>query len=98
MRGVPRAREVVVECEEVNKTKSQRLHAKRRALERYGISLNRKRYREIVADIQAGRGEFIERRSHRISVWKVKIAGELVRVVYDKIRKTIVTVLPREDP
>ena len=80
-----------------DKATRQRAHAKRRALERYGLDINRRRMKEIVVLLQAGLAEFLERQSCRISLWKMNIDGVDVRVVYDNKRKTIVSFLPLED-
>lgn len=73
---------------------SQMRHAKRRAFERYGIVLN---MNEAVKQIQSGKGDFLERRSNRITVWLVQQQNKEIRVVYDKLRHVIVTCLPWPD-
>lgn len=73
-----------------SKRKAQRRHAKRRALERYGMVVGEHTLDDMVRKIQRGEGEFVERQSHRVTLWKVD--GR--RVVYDKVRKTIVSFLP----
>jgi len=40
---------------------------------------------------------FVERQSHRITVWDLNFKGKEVRVVYDNQRKSIVTFLPPKD-
>lgn len=72
------------------KARAQRQHAKRRAAERYGIELTARRRREIIAGIHSHKYQFVERQSHRISVFLV----DGVRVVYDRQRKELVTFLP----
>jgi hypothetical protein len=79
-----------------DKQRAQRAHAKRRAAERFDLNLNRHDLAKLVQDIQLGRGVFVERQSHRVSVWNVAIGERRVNVVYDKLRKTIVTFLPKE--
>ncbi len=71
-----------------------REHSKRRASERHQVSLNGKDLRNIVKLIQENRGKFIERRSLDRSTWEVKYNEQILRVVYSKRHKTIVTVLP----
>lgn len=74
-----------------SKDKAQRIHAKR-----YGVELNRFKYSEICKRIQSGKNaEFLERQSHRVTVWLVQHEDEELICVYDKLRKTIVTVLPQ---
>jgi hypothetical protein len=82
----------------VNKAQSQRRHAKRRAVERYALDLNRKDLARIVADIQHGRARFLGRQSNRVSLFGVSLSihGVMreVPVVYDRERKQVVTLLP----
>ena len=80
----------------LNKTKCQRAHAKRRANQRYGLSLNRDKLNAMVRLIQEGKCTFIERQSNRVTVFSLLFEGLTFPVVYDKQRKTIVTVLPPE--
>lgn len=44
--------------------------------------------------IQNGNGIFIEKQSNRVTVWDLSLNSSVYRVVYDKDRKRIVTVLP----
>jgi hypothetical protein len=84
-----------------NKSESQVVHALRRAAERYGLELNESTYRELVNRIRKpGRkgnkpAILVERQSLRVSVWDIDLDGKMVRVVYDRTRKNIVTFLPR---
>ena len=77
------------------KKKSQTIHARRRALERYGIIVGPKAIKEIVNTIQRKRGgaEFVKRRTSRITIFDVPFRGKRVRVVYDSQRKNIVSFL-----
>jgi hypothetical protein len=77
-----------------SKLRAQRKHAKRRALERYGLGLGRSDIAEVVKKIQAGEAVFVEKQSGRVSVWDVEVGGKTARVVYDKLRKNIATFLP----
>jgi hypothetical protein len=79
------------------KAQSQRAHAKRRAEERYGLTLNRKDFEEVVQTIQRGGAKFLERQSRRVSIWKLVCQGTWIKVVYDNRRQTIASVLPMED-
>ena len=78
----------------VSKASCQRRHAKRRAQERYGLTLNRAELERLVRRIQHGEATVLERQSHRISVFGLIVQGVSVRVVYDAKRKTIVSFLP----
>ena len=79
----------------MTKAQAQRLHAKRRADERYGLTLNRAALEAMAREIRAGRSTPLGRQTHRTSLHLVTVDGETVRVVYDRNRKTIVTCLPR---
>lgn len=78
----------------MDKKLAQRIHAKYRAQQRYGLSLNRHDLRRLVDQIQAGNAQVIKRSSLRVSVLELAIDGLVFRVVYDHKRKNIVTFLP----
>jgi hypothetical protein len=79
-----------------SKAEKQRRHARRRAFERYALDLHQDAQASIVRAIEGGEARFISRQSQRVSVWEVKHEGRRLPVVYDRKRKTIVTVLPQE--
>lgn len=76
----------------MNKRKGQHRHAKRRALERYGVEVNAETLKALEREIRAGKGVFIEKKSHRISIFRVR---EFI-VAYDKTRGSIATFLPKD--
>lgn len=80
----------------MNKTHSERIHAKRRAQERFGLELNRHQLRELVKQIQSGKAEHVETQSNRVSIKRVKFEGSFYTVAYDKNRQTIITFLPED--
>jgi hypothetical protein len=71
-------------------------HAKKRAEERYGLSLNKEARHEIVGKIQANEAEFVAKQSNNRSLWRVNYQDQPLNVVYDKQRGTMCTVLPKE--
>jgi hypothetical protein len=79
------------------KTFGQRLHAKKRALERYGLDLTDEFYAEL--NSLASSAPVLERQSNRLTIRKFFFQNHPIRVVYDSHRKQIVTFLPqkRED-
>ena len=79
------------------KTKALRAHAKLRALQRYDLDLTAKMRRKIIEEIQQQRSIHLETQSNRVSIHLVEVEARDIRVVYDKIRKEIVTVLPPEN-
>ena len=79
----------------LTKSQAERRHARRRAQERYGLEFNGTMNKAIIAQIQSGKATFVEKQSHRVSVWDVQIEdGALARIVYDRERKQVVTFLP----
>lgn len=91
-----------------SKASAQYLHAKRRALERYGIELTKDSYTALCKDIQNGIGVCLGKQSNRLTVWRINVLrpesltrpgpAETVpcHVVYDKTRHRIVTFLPAD--
>lgn len=76
-----------------NKRRAQYHHAQQRALERYGIALRQSDLDAIVRLIIKGESQLVERQSLRVSVHDVSWDGQTIRVVYDKQRRSIATVL-----
>jgi hypothetical protein len=74
------------------------MHAKKRAEERYGINLNKHARREIVQMIQTNseQAQFVAKESNNRTLWRINYQNENLNVVYDKLRETLATVLPKE--
>lgn len=81
----------------MTKKEAQRSHAKRRALERYGLQLNRFDIKTIIKMIQTQNAFFIESQSHRLKKYQITYKSTTAIVIYDKLRKEIVTFLPKEN-
>lgn len=79
-----------------SKARAQVSHALRRFKERFGITLYEHQYHDFIKQIQRGDAEFIDRQSHRVSRFWVKLDDQRFAVAYDKERQTIVTVLKPE--
>jgi hypothetical protein len=77
------------------KRRSERLHARRRARERYGIEVGPATRKAILAAIANGRHTLVQRSSLRVSVHDVTVDGIPMRVVLDRHRNELVTFLPR---
>lgn len=71
---------------------AQRIHAKKRAKERYGVDFTTSDLKNLIDKIQNRKALLIEKQSLRLSVFKV----DIYYVVYDKKRKEIVTFLTEE--
>ena len=80
--------------QEVSKGYCQRIHAKRRAFERYGLTVNKEMSKNIVRRIQSGEALFIGKKSRRVSNFSVIVGGVECIVGYDSSRKNICTFLP----
>lgn len=80
----------------MNKTKSCIIHARKRALERYDLKVDRKLLNLFVNQIKSNKAIFFKRRSNRVTNWIIKYKNEDYLVSYDKQRKTIITFLPKE--
>jgi hypothetical protein len=50
----------------------------------------------LIDQIQHGKSKVYDKQSNRITVHILEIEGESQRIVYDKSRKQIVTILPKE--
>jgi hypothetical protein len=82
------------------KKRAQRNHAQQRCLERKGVEFTSKMERDMLSIIQTHRStdrEFVMKQSCRISVFDVFYDDAIFRVVYDKMRKQIVTFLPENE-
>lgn len=83
------------------KEAAQIAHFKKRCKERYAINVNRSLYKDMVSLIGSNRAVFIEKQSNRVTVFwlylEKEYEGTRIKVVYDKIRKTLITALPLEN-
>lgn len=79
-----------------SKRKAQFGHACRRASQRFGIRLTQDDFTRIIRDIQDGQAIFVVKQSNRISLFDVGVKETTIRVAYDRVRKSIATVLTLE--
>lgn len=77
-------------------TINQRVHAKRRAAERYGIELNRFELAELSERLATGNGLQLQRQNDAKAVYLVDVKGVDVVVVYSRKTRQPATFLPRE--
>ena len=77
----------------MTKAQSFQSHALKRFEQRYNVQLGYNDYFKLVSLIQRNKAEFICQESSTRSMWKVRITGKFVRVIYDDIAHRIVTVL-----
>lgn len=79
-----------------DKAKCQIKHAKRRAVQRFDISLSQDDIQEMIREIQNSQARFVLKQSHRVSLFEVTAKGKQLIAVYDRQRKTIVTFLTKD--
>lgn len=78
-----------------SKAHNQRIHSKRRALQRHGIKMTDEEYEEIIDVIrkQLDIAHFKITNTRVLHI--VPIGDRVIPVIYDRTRKTIATVLPK---
>jgi len=81
----------------VKKKKSEMIHLRKRWNERVGGTMTKSLHDKIVAMIHSKQSTPIRKTSNRVTIHDVLVIGNIHRVAYDKERKQIVTVLPREE-
>jgi hypothetical protein len=78
------------------KKKAEIIHSSRRCLRRYNIQLTDELRSQIISAIKKHKptATLIDKESNRVSKWEIRLEGyPKMRVVYDRRRKEIVTVL-----
>jgi len=76
------------------KKNAQIAHAQRRIKERLGEGIDAG---VLARQIKRGESRFLFSESNRITHHRIEINGKPVEVVYDTVRKVVVTVLPLAD-
>lgn len=81
----------------MNKADSNRIHAKRRLKERFGIVLTTRGYWELVRFILSGKAVFVpSKQKPGLSMWHLNVNGHDVVAIFDAETDTIVTFLTPE--
>ncbi len=76
------------------KRNAQRIHFRRRVLERLGYDIRFEEVTKIKQEIQDGTGQLLTRPDKRLSVWRVRIGNrEGFVVVYDADTEELVTLM-----
>ena len=76
------------------KRHAQRIHFRRRVLERLSYEIHPNEVKRIKKDIQSGTGKLVTRPNRRLSLWRVKIGNrEGFIVVYDAETAELVTLM-----
>jgi len=76
--------------------KSYRKHSKRRAIERYNVSLNRAERQQIITLIKTGGTSRQRRLTNSRTLHEVDFKGHKLYPIYSKTTKEIVTFLTEE--
>jgi hypothetical protein len=79
------------------KKRAMTAHAKRRFMLRYGRCLSKALTESIIGKIQKGQAFCVEKQSNRVSIFDVEHEEQIIRVVYDRTRKVIITALHSEE-
>ena len=77
-----------------SKRKNQINHARVRGIQRQGINLTASVNALLVEQIQEGKSKHLYKVSNRLVAHRVTYEDKKFPVLYDRMRKTIVTVLP----
>lgn len=80
----------------LSKTKQERLHAKKRAMQRFGIQFGKKHEHDIINQIRTNKATFIRRESLRVTVWRVLLNQIPAIAIYDSYRHVIVSLWPEK--
>ena len=79
----------------LSKKQCERLHARKRFFERYGLNFNNKIERLFLQIIKDGKARLVERQTNRVIILDVYYKLKPYRIVFDKKRKAIITALPK---
>lgn len=79
-----------------SKKKAQFRHAKMRALERYDLDLRDEDINNIVEIIRSHKSKSLAKQSNNISINELTYKECVVKVAYDRQRKSIATFIPAD--
>ena len=79
-----------------SKKRDQQRHTQQRAMARTGLNISARQQEAIVQMIQRGEGTLIRKQSNRVSVFDVDYEETTLRIVYDRHRKSIATIMTPE--
>lgn len=83
----------------MDKKETERKHFKRRVFERYDITINDGEYDFLVSKIKKNDKTFVKfltKQTNRVSIQLITYKNKEIVVVYDKLRKQLVSALPPE--
>lgn len=79
-----------------SKKRCQVEHTAKRFLERYGMVYTQYIKDQLLHKIHTKQANFIKKVTNRISLWDVELKEKTVRVVYDRLRRNVASVLTPE--
>ena len=74
----------------VNRTMRQKLHAQSRALQRFGAMVTHRELKVLSSQVR-GVGQYVRPGSDGREIWHIVVRGTSAYVVYDPVRRHIVT-------
>jgi len=84
------------------KEQNEVFHFSNRFKERLNRNINDNQYKQIINRIQKGEKEgkvkHIKTQSNIKTIWAMMFEGQYIKVIYNKKRKTLVTVVPLLNP
>ncbi|CAH0348160.1 hypothetical protein [Aquabacterium sp. CECT 9606] len=75
-------------------THAERSHTKRRLAERYGLHVSSDDIFQMAKAIAHGQGTLIAHQNRRVDHWQLVYQGQPLRLVFDRLRRSIITALP----
>lgn len=78
------------------KKRDQQRHTQQRALARTGLNISARQQDAIVQQIQRGECTLVRKQSNRVTVFDVEYEEMTLRVVYDRQRKSLATIMTPE--
>jgi len=71
-------------------------HGEKRLLERFGVKMTQFIHDEIIHRINSQSCVLVKLQSHRIRVYDMDVEGMALRVVWDRFRRVITSILTRD--
>ena len=77
------------------KRQAQYIHAKKRALKRYGITFNKDMLKCIKDQIRTGDAILVQDKTNRLKIYIANISERKIPILWDAERLMVVTFLPK---
>ncbi len=77
----------------LNKTQASKIHFRKRLKQRCDLTMNNYEMNELIDLIHSGKNNYgVEKKSNRLTIHIVEYKSKQLRVLYDKVRRVLVTV------